>query len=168
MQPAAATTITTRHATHPTACRTCRRRGRKCDKTLPFCQSCKDRSVVCEGYVTRWANIAARGKLQGRTIPILLDEEGGEGKCLVKKKSPFPSTTTNWQTSPPPPLPRKLPLQSQQQRHSQEVSRISRSPSIEWILPGTSDDLDTFIDYCESSLPNNICSFLHKRRLHFP
>ncbi|KIX99263.1 uncharacterized protein Z520_04839 [Fonsecaea multimorphosa CBS 102226] len=138
MQPA----TTTRHATHPTACRTCRRRGRKCDKTLPLCQSCKDRSVVCEGYVTRWTGVAARGKLRGKTIPILVDEECGEGKRLVKKQSAV--STTKWQTPPPP---RKLPLRSQQQRQSQEISKSSHSSSIEWDLPGTSDDLDTFIDY---------------------
>lgn len=152
---------TTRPATHPTACRTCRRRGRKCDKSLPSCQSCKDRSVVCEGYVTRWTGVAARGKLRGKTVPILVDEEctgggGGQGKCLVKKrKSPVSTTATTPKgqtSSSSPPLPRKLPLQPQQQRPSQEVSRISRSSSIERILPGTSDDLDTFIDYCEFQL----------------
>jgi len=136
-----------RHATHPTACRTCRRRGRKCDKTLPSCQSCKDRYVECEGYVTRWPGVAARGKLRGKTIPILVDEECGDTRCLVKRKSSVPSsTTTKTQTSPP----QKLPIKPQHQRHSQEVSRVPHSSAIEWIFPGTSDSLDPFIDYCES------------------
>ena len=64
---------------HPTACRTCRRRGRKCDKLLPTCQSCNARGSPCEGYVTRWPGVAARGRLAGKTVPVnpgrLLPEE---------------------------------------------------------------------------------------------
>lgn len=44
-----------------TACRTCRRLGRKCDRTLPSCIRCKHRGVTCEGYVLRWVGNAARG-----------------------------------------------------------------------------------------------------------
>lgn len=57
-------------ALHGTACKGCRRRGRKCDRTLPTCLSCERRGVVCEGYVTRWPGVAARGKLAGRSIPV--------------------------------------------------------------------------------------------------
>ncbi|KAI9150787.1 Beauvericin cluster-specific repressor BEA4 [Paramyrothecium foliicola] len=55
---------------HATACKGCRRRGRKCDRTLPTCMSCERRGIVCEGYVTRWPGVAARGKLAGKSIPV--------------------------------------------------------------------------------------------------
>lgn len=55
-------------AAFPTACKTCRRRGRKCDRTLPTCMSCTERGVLCEGYVMRWVGVAARGKLAGETF----------------------------------------------------------------------------------------------------
>lgn len=40
------------------ACKTCRRRGRKCDRTLPTCINCSLRGAECEGYVLRWVNAA--------------------------------------------------------------------------------------------------------------
>jgi hypothetical protein len=51
------------------ACRTCRRRGRKCDRSLPTCMRCRRRGVECEGYVLRWVTVdaAARGTLAGQT-----------------------------------------------------------------------------------------------------
>lgn len=55
---------------HATACKGCRRRGRKCDRTLPACLSCQRRGVECEGYITRWLGVAARGKLAGKSIPV--------------------------------------------------------------------------------------------------
>jgi Fungal Zn(2)-Cys(6) binuclear cluster domain len=42
-----------------TACKTCRRLGRKCDRTRPACMRCDQRGVVCEGYVFRWVGIGA-------------------------------------------------------------------------------------------------------------
>ncbi|KAG5665463.1 hypothetical protein KAF25_009588 [Fusarium avenaceum] len=56
---------------HATACIGCRRRGRKCDRTLPSCLSCENRGVNCEGYVTKWPGVAARGKLAGKSIPVV-------------------------------------------------------------------------------------------------
>ncbi|KAF4452308.1 transcription factor [Fusarium austroafricanum] len=58
-------------ALHGTACIVCRRRGRKCDRTLPTCSNCEKRGVACEGYVTKWPGVAARGKLAGKSIPIV-------------------------------------------------------------------------------------------------
>jgi hypothetical protein len=58
-------------ALHATACIGCRRRGRKCDRTLPSCLSCENRGVACEGYVTKWPGVAARGKLAGKSIPVV-------------------------------------------------------------------------------------------------
>lgn len=49
------------------ACKTCRRRGRKCDRALPKCISCHRRGVECEGYPLRWVGLAARGHKAGRT-----------------------------------------------------------------------------------------------------
>jgi hypothetical protein len=56
---------------HATACIGCRRRGRKCDRKLPTCLSCEKRGVSCEGYVTKWPGVAARGKLAGKSIPVV-------------------------------------------------------------------------------------------------
>lgn len=53
-----------------TACKTCRRLGRKCDRTLPTCQRCKLRGVTCEGYVLRWVGNVARGPVAAATEEI--------------------------------------------------------------------------------------------------
>lgn len=50
---------------HGAACRTCRRRGRKCTRELPVCQSCVDKGNKCEGYALKWAGLASRGFLSG-------------------------------------------------------------------------------------------------------
>ncbi|KIW68114.1 hypothetical protein PV04_04081 [Phialophora macrospora] len=105
-------TATSRPHVHPTACRTCRRRGRKCDKTLPTCQSCKDRSVVCEGYVTRWAGVAARGRLRGKSIPVLLDEDTGGKRSAEKGVAPA-RTAALARSSPEARAPRTRRRQSQ-------------------------------------------------------
>lgn len=67
---------------HGTACKGCRRRGRKCDRTLPTCLSCEHRGVACEGYITRWPGVAARGKLAGKSIPI------SDSLVVISKASP--------------------------------------------------------------------------------
>lgn len=56
-------------AVSPTACKTCRRRGKRCDRSFPACMSCTQRGVKCEGYVTRWVGLAARGRLAGEILP---------------------------------------------------------------------------------------------------
>ncbi|KIV82574.1 hypothetical protein PV11_04675 [Exophiala sideris] len=48
------------------ACKTCRRRGRKCDRSLPTCTNCILRGVECEGYVLRWVKANVRGTLPGQ------------------------------------------------------------------------------------------------------
>lgn len=58
--------MTTRIQYHGAACKTCRRRGRKCTRELPTCQTCKDRGLDCEGYVLKWAGLASRGYLVGK------------------------------------------------------------------------------------------------------
>lgn len=57
------------------ACKTCRRRGRKCDRTLPKCESCHGRGVECEGYPLRWVGLAARGRMALRTYDDLVSRE---------------------------------------------------------------------------------------------
>ncbi|KAF2670968.1 hypothetical protein BT63DRAFT_453340 [Microthyrium microscopicum] len=57
-----------------TACKTCRRRGKKCDRSLPTCTSCSKRGVTCEGYNFRWVGVAARGPLAGQAKPVADDE----------------------------------------------------------------------------------------------
>lgn len=135
-------TAVSRHATHPTACRTCRRRRRKCDKTLPSCQSCCDRSITCEGYVTRWPGIAARGRLCGKVIPVIVNEETSS-KHVAKKDI---SSSTALTRSP------SASSRKQRQQGDQVVNGSAESPAlvIERIVPGSSDGLDSFIDYCES------------------
>lgn len=51
---------------HGAACKTCRRRGKKCTRELPTCESCKERGVECEGYALKWAGLASRGFLAGQ------------------------------------------------------------------------------------------------------
>ncbi|KAF2120267.1 fungal-specific transcription factor domain-containing protein [Lophiotrema nucula] len=70
-----------------TACRTCRRRGRKCDRTLPACLSCSKRGVVCEGYVLRWVGAAARGPLAGQVSTAKRSKSGvGESTLLAESR----------------------------------------------------------------------------------
>ena len=40
---------------HGAACISCRRQGRKCDRTIPSCRACLDRGSLCEGYLLRWS-----------------------------------------------------------------------------------------------------------------
>src|SRR5688500_18995250 len=61
---------------HANACIVCRRRGRKCDRTLPTCLACEKRGTPCEGYVTKWPGVAARGKLAGKSIPVVNSSAG--------------------------------------------------------------------------------------------
>ncbi|GAM88165.1 hypothetical protein ANO11243_061960 [Dothideomycetidae sp. 11243] len=48
---------------HGAACKTCRRRGRKCTRELPKCRSCTNKGIECEGYVFKWPGMASRGRL---------------------------------------------------------------------------------------------------------
>jgi hypothetical protein len=80
--------------------------------------------------VTRWAGVAARGRLRGKLIPVLDDDN------RPVKKAPAP-----------------LDVSRKQRRQKQEVSKTVPDPAaviVERIIPGSSDGLDTFIDYCES------------------
>jgi len=91
-----------REAVFGTACKTCRRRGRKCDRTLPTCMSCRNRGVLCEGYVTRWVGVAARGKLAGQTSPVSDDRDASCPRQPVSTRSRLPSRRTNFCRGKPP------------------------------------------------------------------
>lgn len=58
---------------HGAACKTCRRRGRKCTRELPTCHSCKNRGLECEGYELKWAGLASRGFLAGKDSSKIAD-----------------------------------------------------------------------------------------------
>jgi hypothetical protein len=70
------------------ACKTCRRRGRKCDRRLPMCVNCSLRGVECEGYVLRWVNAAVgRESLADQTPEF----PGHETNVLLAPDSRHPS-----------------------------------------------------------------------------
>lgn len=70
--------MTTHH--HGTVCKTCRRRGKKCDKLLPECSTRVDKGIKCEGHVFRWSGVASRGKLAGKRIPVTDSTSGSQQK----------------------------------------------------------------------------------------
>lgn len=57
------------------ACKTCRRRGRKCDRTLPTCMNCRLRGAECEGYVLRWVHAAVEREIIADQTPETPDHE---------------------------------------------------------------------------------------------
>lgn len=71
-----------------TACKTCRRRGRKCTKEIPSCQSCLNKGITCEGYTLRWAGLASRGRWAGKTT---LDESSSSSTPPHEQHSPATS-----------------------------------------------------------------------------
>lgn len=71
---------------HGTVCKTCRRRGKKCDKLLPECSTCVEKGIKCEGYVFRWSGVASRGKLAGKTTPVADVKKGGKAGDSAKGK----------------------------------------------------------------------------------
>ncbi|KAJ5496520.1 fungal-specific transcription factor domain-containing protein [Penicillium fimorum] len=52
------------------ACKTCRRRGRGCDRRIPSCKTCETTGMTCEGYLLQWPGLASRGQLVGKSIPV--------------------------------------------------------------------------------------------------
>lgn len=76
-----------------TACKTCRRRGRKCTRELPKCQSCLNKGIECEGYTLRWAGLASRGRLAGKTT--LEEPESSPTTSSLGQTSPTTSTSSS-------------------------------------------------------------------------
>lgn len=118
-------------ARHGIACKVCRRRGRKCDRTLPFCHACAQRGVQCEGYVTRWLGVAARGKLAGKTIPVR-DRVGAIGSQPSGRK------------------------ENKRKQHLTEPNSVDRL-SKQYPVPGlgskeiTQSEIDRLVRHCETS-----------------
>ena len=79
---------------HGTVCKTCRKRGKKCDKLLPACSTCIGKGITCEGYTFRWSGVASRGKLAGKKIPV--PDEGSS----YADDSKAPSTSNVSQPDP--------------------------------------------------------------------
>ncbi|KAJ6037172.1 hypothetical protein N7540_001451 [Penicillium herquei] len=52
------------------ACKTCRRRGRGCDRRMPSCNTCEASGQKCEGYLLQWPGLASRGQFVGKSIPV--------------------------------------------------------------------------------------------------
>ncbi|KAL2820123.1 fungal-specific transcription factor domain-containing protein [Aspergillus granulosus] len=74
------------------ACRTCRRRGRGCDRRLPFCQTCEKKGLTCEGYPIRWSGIASRGKFANKDAPILSPSVGSTFRAETKRRTSRPQS----------------------------------------------------------------------------
>ncbi|KAF4958729.1 hypothetical protein FSARC_10954 [Fusarium sarcochroum] len=57
----------------PQNCQTCTKRRIQCDRSIPSCQKCCSRGLICPGYQfrLRWdQGVASRGKLTGKTVPL--------------------------------------------------------------------------------------------------
>lgn len=73
---------------HGVACITCRRRGRKCDKTHPACNACISRGRLCEGYLLRWLNTLPT-KLSAKHQPQPVLSRAREPRRVFPSNEPF-------------------------------------------------------------------------------
>ncbi|CEJ59487.1 hypothetical protein PMG11_08111 [Penicillium brasilianum] len=119
------------------ACKTCRRRGRGCDRRMPTCNTCEASGQTCEGYQLQWPGLASRGQLVGKSIPIA--ETTKRRRTRRVQRSTVPS-------SPPPVLPRspKEPVNNDEQAEPQE-------PRLEDLL----DPVQLFADIADLATPSN-------------
>jgi hypothetical protein len=136
-----------------TACKTCRRRGRKCDRSLPTCKSCSERGVKCEGYVLRWVGVAARGPLAGQTYPAtnqgvdLRLTENSQAKAIANAKSPETHTHVAEDPSPGP-----------HKESSQAITTLRQQNwDISSVVEMSGDNLEGLVEYCTRS-PKMECS----------
>lgn len=68
---------------HGAACKTCRRRGRKCTRELPKCSTCLTKGIECEGYALKWSGLASRGKLAGKSsMPAASDDRSQRDRVV--------------------------------------------------------------------------------------
>ncbi|KAK5024940.1 hypothetical protein LTS07_008318 [Exophiala sideris] len=77
---------------HGAACKTCRRRGRKCTRELPKCSTCLTKGIECEGYALKWSGLASRGKLAGKSSMSAASEARSDRDRAV---SPHASVATH-------------------------------------------------------------------------
>jgi Fungal Zn(2)-Cys(6) binuclear cluster domain len=152
------------------ACRTCRRRGRKCDRSLPTCMSCRLRGVECEGYVLRWVAVdaAARGTLAGQTYTA--PDQGTDSHPTLELRTPRKAKTTKahgvddflhphqqvkiGSKAEPPETNEHVTECSSSSPQNVESRAISiqrqanlRTPLI-WGIPAVRDNLGRLIEYC--------------------
>jgi hypothetical protein len=117
---------------HGTVCKTCRRRGKKCDKLLPECSTCVEKGIKCEGYVFRWSGVASRGKLAGKTTPVADVKKGGKagdsakGKQL-KQAGKKVETIGKARRNAPQPVPKEAAV-----IHEEEVEVIPEQTTTVW------------------------------------
>lgn len=148
------------------ACKTCRRRGRKCDRSLPTCMNCTLRGVECEGYVLRWIDVAARGTLAGQTytapdqetdlhLAMDLHNPGKAKKATPKgvENSMRPHHQAQGASKAEPPEIREHFTESEYSSvHDTKFRAISILRQQSWSIPmhvGTApDDLGGLIKYC--------------------
>jgi hypothetical protein len=145
------------------ACKTCRRRGRKCDRTLPKCMSCHSRGVECEGYPLRWVGLAARGRMAARTYQsVTADPAPREKQASVRLVSKIDDSNVGGELSQR--LGARV-LEGQYYAHqysrsanctsSGDVMELHLLPSPRrptWNMPATllpPDGLQVFIKYCK-------------------
>ncbi|KEF59058.1 uncharacterized protein A1O9_03901 [Exophiala aquamarina CBS 119918] len=91
-------------------CRSCNRRRIKCDRSLPTCKKCALKDLQCPGYGLRiqWGQgVASRGKLTGKTLPVLDANSTGSVDYNDSPKSSTPpeslgSRDENLESSPVP------------------------------------------------------------------
>lgn len=148
------------------ACKTCRRRGRKCDRSLPKCMNCSLRGVECEGYVLRWVDAATRGALAGQTYtapdhevdPHLNRELRTSSKVMITKadkveNSPHPRNSAKVASRAESPekyeYVKESQYSSEQDTKSQAMSILrQKSWSILMVMGAASDDLGGLVKYC--------------------
>lgn len=82
------------------ACKTCRRRGRRCDRRMPSCNTCEASGQTCEGYLLQWPGLASRGQFVGKSIPV---------SGTTKRRRTRKAQQMTISSSPPSTLPQSLP-----------------------------------------------------------
>ena len=140
------------------ACKTCRRRGRKCDRSLPTCMSCSRRGVECEGYVLRWVDAAVRGPLAGQTYGAPAHET--DLNLALELRTPSQAKTTKADGVENSPHPEHVTGSECSSVHDTKSRAISilrqQSRSITMIVGIVSDDLGGLVKYCTEILRQSV------------
>lgn len=117
-------------------CRTCNRRRIKCDRSLPTCKKCALKDLQCPGYGLRiqWGQgVASRGKLTGKTLPVLEANSTGSVDYNDSPKSSTPpeSLGSRDENSESSPVPVPPGLRSAFEAAANGQSPLSRSSSLD-------------------------------------
>jgi hypothetical protein len=136
------------------ACKTCRRRGRKCDRTLPKCMSCHQRGVECEGYTLRWINQSAANDPTPR-------KEQASVRLSSKTNDPYVSCVLPQRLD----AARVLEGEAFGRQYSHSANSTSRGDETNlhlvtsprrptWTMPATllpPDSVQVFVNYCKEN-----------------